>query len=214
MTVRIELTATKKSQGSSLRQKQKEATRRMIRRAAYDLFEEKGYEKMTMRELAARAGVGLGTIFKHFKDKPTLLVSVFEHDFHPLVEKVFASLPEKDLKAQLVYMVRHFYTYYARRPGISRILMKELYVDPNNSERINRSFQDDLEQVAALFEAAKQRGEIDPGAGIFEAVAIWWGCYSVVLLQALRLPHFDVDAQVAVFERLMEQHFKGIGLKD
>jgi AcrR family transcriptional regulator len=192
------------------REKNKEETRRVIFETAYALFEEKGYEKMTMRELAARAGVGLGTIFKHFKDKPTLLVSVFEHDFHPLVLKVFASLPEKDLKAQLVYMVRHFYEYYARRPEISRILMKELYVDPKNSECIDRSFKDDLAQIATLFASAKQRGEIDPDAGISEAVAIWWGCYSVVLLQALRLPHFDVDAQVALFERLMEQHFEGI----
>lgn len=193
------------------REKNKEETRRIIFETAYALFEEKGYEKMTMRELASRAGVGLGTIFKHFKDKPTLLVSVFEHDFHPLVLKVFASLPEKDLKAQLVVMVRRFYAYYARRPEISRILMKELYVDPQNAERINRSFQDDLSKVTELFEAAKQRGELAPDTGIFEAVTIWWACYSVVLLQALRLPHFDVDEQVAVFERLMSQHFKGIG---
>jgi AcrR family transcriptional regulator len=196
------------------REKNKEETRRIIFDTAYALFEEKGYEKMTMRELASRAGVGLGTIFKHFKDKPTLLVSVFEHDFHPLVLKVFASLPENDLKAQLVYMVRHFYEYYARRPEISRILMKELYVDPKNSERINHSFQDDLFQVGKLFEAAKQRGELAPDTGIVEAVTIWWACYSVVLVQALRLPHFDVDEQVAVFERLMDQHFKGIGPKD
>jgi AcrR family transcriptional regulator len=193
------------------REKNKEETRRIIFETAYELFEEKGYEKMTMRELASRAGVGLGTIFKHFKDKPTLLVSVFEHDFHPLVLKVFATLPEKDLKAQLVYMVRHFYEYYARRPEISRILLKELYVDPKNAERINSSFQDDLMQVGKLFEAAKQRGELDSDTGIVEAVMIWWACYSVVLVQALRLPHFDVDAQVTVFERLMDQHFKGIG---
>ncbi len=127
---------------------------------------------MTMRELAARAGVGLGTIFKHFKDKSTLLVSVFEQDFHPLVLKVFASLPETDLKAQLVYMVRHFYPYYAQRPEISRILMKELYVDTKNSENISNSFQADLTQIAGLFEAARQRGEIDPDAGTFEAVTI------------------------------------------
>jgi AcrR family transcriptional regulator len=195
------------------REKNKEETRRIIFETAYALFEEKGYEKVTMRELASRAGVGLGTIFSHFKDKPTLLVSVFEHDFHPLVLAVFSSLPEKDLKAQLVYMVRHFFEYYARRPEISRILMKELYVDPKNSERIHSLFQNDLLKIGKLFEAAKQRGEIDPDTGIVEAVAIWWGCYSVVLMQALRLPHFDVQEQVVFFERLMEQHFQGIGPK-
>ena len=196
------------------REKNKEETRRVIFDTAYALFEEKGYEKMTMRELAARAGVGLGTIFKHFKDKSSLLVSVFEQDFHPLVLKVFASLPETDLKAQLVYMVRHFYSYYAQRPEISRILVKELYVDPKNSESIFHSFQDDLVKIAGLFQVAKQRGEIDPDTGIFEAVTIWWACYSMILLYALRLPHFDADEQTANFERLMEQHFRGIGPKE
>lgn len=196
------------------REKNREETRRVIFDTAYALFEEKGYEKMTMRELASRAGVGLGTIFKHFKDKSTLLVSVFEHEFHPLILRVFASLPEKDLKAQLVYMVRNFYEYYARRPEISRILIKELYVDPKNAEQIQRSYMDDLSEVAKLFEAAKKRGEIDPETGISEAVTIWWGCYAVVLFEALRMPHFDVDEQVAVFERLMEQHFRGIGVKE
>lgn len=196
------------------REKNREETRRIIFETAYTLFEEKGYEKMTMRELAARAGVGLGTIFKHFKDKATLLVAVFEHDFYPLVVKVFSSLPEKDLKAQLLYMVRHFYTYYARRPEISRILVKELYIDSKNAEHISHSFQKDLSRVAELFEAAKARGEIDSETGIFEAVTIWWGCYSMVLLYALRAPCFDVDEQVANFERLMAQHFKGIGPKE
>lgn len=195
------------------REKNREKTRRIIFDTAYALFEEKGYEKMTMRELAARAGVGLGTIFMHFKDKTTLLVSVFEHEFHPLVRKVFASLPGEDLKAQLVYMVRQFYAYYAKRPEISRILMKELYVDPKNSERINPSFQEDVSQIARLFEAAKHRGEIDPETGIHEAVTIWWACYMVVLLQALQQPHFDVDEQVSLFEKLMTQHFTGIGPK-
>jgi AcrR family transcriptional regulator len=195
------------------REKNREETRRIIFDTAYALFKKMGYEKVTMRELASKAGVGLGTIFQHFKDKPTLLVSVFEYDFHPLVEKVFRSLPENDLKAQLLYMVKHFFAYYAKRPELSRILFKELYIDPKNAERINVSFQDDLAQVAALFEAAKKRKEIDPSTGTYEAVTIWWACYSMVLVQALRSPIFDVDKQVALFERLMEQHFNGIGYK-
>jgi hypothetical protein len=72
--------------------------------------------------------------------------------------------------------------------------MKELYVDTKNSSKISSSFQADLSQVAGLFEVAKQRGEIDPDTDTFEAVTIWWACYTMVLLYALRLPHFDVDA--------------------
>lgn len=193
------------------REKNKEETRRIIFETAYALFEEKGYEKMTMRELAAKAGVGIGTIFQHFKDKANLLVSVFEHDFHPLVKETLNTLPEANLKKQLLFMVKKFYQYYARRPHISRMLVKELYIDQQNFDRISTSLRDDLATVATLFEAAKERGEIRAEVSTTDAVQLWWSYYFVVLLQALQLPHFDVDEQVAIHERLLDQHFRGIG---
>jgi AcrR family transcriptional regulator len=193
------------------RKKNKAETRRIIFDTAYKLFEEKGYQKVTMRELAARAGVGLGTIFQHFKDKSTLLVSVFEHEFQPLVDQAFASVPQADLKTQLLYLVRQFYAFYAQRPHISRILIKELYIDPKNAEHISSSFLRDIGKLETLFVAAKQRGEIDPRTNANDAVVLWWSYYSFVLLQALQSPYFDVDEQLNVFERLMDQQLNGIG---
>jgi AcrR family transcriptional regulator len=191
-------------------QKNKEETRRIIFDTAYALFEEKGYEKLTMRDLAAQAGVGLGTIFQHFKDKSTLLVSVFEHELQPLVDQAFASVPRKDLKTQLLYLVRRFYSFYAQRPNISRILIKELYIDPKNSERISNSFLADIGRLESLFEAAKRRGELDRNTNTADAVILWWSYYSFILLQALQSPCFDVQERLTVFERLMDQHFYGI----
>jgi AcrR family transcriptional regulator len=196
------------------REKNKAETRRIIFETAYALLEEKGYEKMTMRELAAKAGVGIGTIFQHFKDKSALLVSVFEHDFHPLVRKTFETIPARNLKKQLLYMVRNFYDYYARRPKISRILANELYLKPENFERISQSLQDDISRIAMLFDSAKKRGEIDPNTNSADAVLIWWSYYFMVLLQGLQHPHFNVDEQVAVHARLIDQHFSGIKRRD
>jgi len=192
------------------RKKSKDETRRVIFDTAYALFEEKGYEKMTMRDLASKAGVGLGTIFQHFKDKSTLLVSVFEHEFQPIVDQAFASVPQKDLKKQLLYLVRQFYSFYACRPHISRILIKELYIDPKNSERISNSLLRDVNKLKALFEDAKQRGEIDSKTNASDAVILWWSYYSYILFKALQSPIFDVDEQINVYERIMNQHFQGI----
>jgi len=193
--------------------KNKEETRRIIFDTAYALLEEKGYEKMTMRGLACQAGVGLGTIFQHFKDKSTLLVAVFEHEFQPVVDDAFASVPQSDLKTQLLYLVRQFYSFYAQRPHISRILIKELYIDPKNAKRISNSFLRDIGKLEALFEAGKQRGEIDSQANTSDAVILWWSYYSFVLFQAVQLSRFDVDEQLSIFERLLDQHFKGIERK-
>jgi len=192
------------------REKNKAETRRIIFDTAYQLLDEKGYEKMTMRELAARAGVGLGTIFQHFKDKSTLLVAVFEHEFQPIVDQAFASVPQGDLKVRLSYLVRQFYSFYARRPHISRILIKELYIDPRNSGRISNSFLHDFAKLEALFNDARERGELDPNTNISDAVLIWWSYYAFVLFQALQSPDFDVEEQLGVVERLFDQHFRGI----
>ena len=193
------------------RKKNRDETRQVIFDTAYALLEKKGYEKMTMRDLAAQAGVGLGTIFQHFRDKATLLVSIFEHEFQPIVDQAFASVPQRDLKEQLLYLVRQFYSFYARRPHLSRILIKELYIDPNNAERISNSFLRDIGKLEALFEAAKQRKELDPQTNVSEAVMLWWSFYAFILFQALQLPRFDVDVQLDLMGRLIDQHLDGIG---
>ena len=195
------------------RKKNKEETRRIIFDTAYKLLEEMGYEKMTMRHLAAQAGVGLGTIFQHFRDKSTLLLSVFEYEFQPLVDQAFKDIPKEDLKAQLLFLVRKFYTFYAERPHLSRILIKEVYVDPNNSERIRNSFLKDIGKLEALFDAAIKRGEIDPQTATSDAVVIWWSYYSYILFQALQLPSFDIESQLKLHERLLDQHLHGIANK-
>ncbi len=57
-----------------------------------------------MRALAERAGVGLGTIFKHFPDKPSLLVAAFQDDLGRVVQEAFRTLPKKGIKSQLLHL--------------------------------------------------------------------------------------------------------------
>ena len=51
-------------------------TRRRLLMAASELFSEKGYQKTTIREIASNAGVTLGALYHHFKDKKELLMTV------------------------------------------------------------------------------------------------------------------------------------------
>ena len=50
-----------------------EETKRMILKAAGKLFSEKGYDAVTMREIAKEAGCSHTTIYLYFNDKETLL---------------------------------------------------------------------------------------------------------------------------------------------
>src|SRR5512144_979924 len=59
--------------GDGLRAPNKLDKLRRIKEAAQTLFVAKGFDETTMREIAVRAGVGIGTIFLYARDKRDLL---------------------------------------------------------------------------------------------------------------------------------------------
>src|SRR5690606_26788480 len=63
-----------------------------ILEAAVDIFSEKGYAATSTSEIAQKAGVAEGTIFKHYKTKKDLLLSIAG----PIVAKVFAPFLMRD----------------------------------------------------------------------------------------------------------------------
>lgn len=60
------------------RQARKAATRERVLAAARDLFEEQGYEPTTIRMVAERAGVSVGSVFTTFAGKSELLSQVMQ----------------------------------------------------------------------------------------------------------------------------------------
>jgi len=53
-------------------------TRERLCVAGYELFARKGYEGTSIGDVAAMAGVGVGTVYHHFADKRALLLEVLE----------------------------------------------------------------------------------------------------------------------------------------
>lgn len=49
-------------------------SRALIRQAALELFREKGFDKATLRAIAARAGMGASSIYRHVESKEELLI--------------------------------------------------------------------------------------------------------------------------------------------
>ncbi len=56
-----------------------ERTRMRVLKAALDLFVEKGYERTTFEDVAARIGLSKGAVYWHFKNKPDLLTALVNH---------------------------------------------------------------------------------------------------------------------------------------
>lgn len=190
----------------------RQETRRLILDAAYALFEEKGFQGTTMRELAARAGVGLGTIFQHFPDKAALLAEAFLGDIGAELEVALAGMPGQGIRAQLGHVVRAMYAYYARRPGLSRELVSQVFSTRGTAgDRLRLQMEDGLERAAGLFEAARARGELRPDADCRAAALAVWSYYVTCLTLGLWEPRPDLEAWAGRFDGLLDQLLAGMG---
>jgi AcrR family transcriptional regulator len=62
--------------GSSLRDRIRETTTQAILAAAEEVFADQGLHAAHMGDIAARAGVAVGTLYNHFKDREALLAGL------------------------------------------------------------------------------------------------------------------------------------------
>ena len=71
-----------------LREEGKQATRRRVLAAARDLFDEVGFEEATIRMIAQRAGVSVGSVFTTFAGK----IEILSHVMNDRLEGMYAEL--------------------------------------------------------------------------------------------------------------------------
>lgn len=77
----------------SIRKAQKEATRQRVIEAARELFEAKGYQETTIREIARQAGVAVGSVFTNFSSKGDVLSQVMANRLDALYAELDRVIP-------------------------------------------------------------------------------------------------------------------------
>src|SRR6201987_2951601 len=83
---------------SGLRERNKLDKLRRIKEAASELLIRKGYDDTTTREIAVRAGIGLGTIFVYAATKRDLLFLLVNDKLQEVVEKAADGVrPERSM---------------------------------------------------------------------------------------------------------------------
>lgn len=196
----------------SLRDRQKSETRQQIQNAARVLITEHGFEKTTMRALAKAAGVGLGTISLHFKDKKSLLLASFHEEIGRVSMEAIESVPQDEpLREQLLYILRKIYGYYATQTRYLRVVVKEaLFTRGAWREAFDQQLGVAISLMGEIVESAKERGEIKPDINGEQVAALCWGLYLNGLIDGFKQDRFDPEAQVAKVESLWDIVLDGI----
>jgi AcrR family transcriptional regulator len=99
-----------------------ERNRQRILKAAAAVFTERGFEA-TLDEVARRAGVGVGTVYRRFPDKMSLADALFEERIDALVELAERAQEQPDAWAGLVWFLEHSAEMLAGDRGLREILL-------------------------------------------------------------------------------------------
>src|SRR5215510_12980938 len=112
---------------SGLRERNKLDKLRRIKDAAAELFILKGYDETTIREVAARADVGLGTVFVYATTKRDLLFLTVNEDLEAVVTQAAAAKhTDRSMLDGLLSIFQRYYEYFAREPALSRLCLREM----------------------------------------------------------------------------------------
>ncbi len=195
------------------REQQKAETRALILDAARTLFEERGFEGATMRVLAAKAGVGLGTIFSHFPDKAALLMAALLDDLAQTDQHIVETLPkEATIKDQIMHVAAAGIGYWCQRPELSATLLREMWfvTGPWAQKRREETVRF-IEFVYQLLEGARQRGELRSGVDLRHTAEAMYSFYLGSLIRAVGDNRLDADALLRDIEVFVDQLTTGIG---
>jgi AcrR family transcriptional regulator len=156
------VSTTSQSADGPARSKRSDAQRnqRALLAAAAAVFVTSGVDA-PIREIAARAGVGIGTIYRHFPTRSDLVVGVYRHQVEACAEAAPALLASADSPfAALRQWVDLFVDFLVTKHGLASALQS----DSSGFEALHGYFLDRLVPACQrLLDAAVDAGEIEPG---------------------------------------------------
>ncbi len=191
-----------------LRKKEKLAN---IEAAARELFADKGFAGTTTRELARRAGIGVGTLFVYFPGKIDLLFHLFRTDLEPVIAESFTSCPaEASLLDQLMHVFGWVFDYYETDPRLARVFVQQLlFLEGERLVDMTSLNLGYLERLAELVEQAKQRGQVGQHVFSLQAAFQLFSLYYLNVISWLggTLPRESMQLQLRACLELL---FRGL----
>ncbi|HEU4753979.1 MAG TPA: TetR/AcrR family transcriptional regulator [Armatimonadota bacterium] len=105
-------------------QRRTRETRRRILRAALELFSERGFEGVTVEEIAERADVARGTVFNHFSTKESLCEGLGELQIELIQEAVQSGeISGRSAGEKIAAVIRMMAEFPGRNPESCRALL-------------------------------------------------------------------------------------------
>lgn len=177
------------------KQERSRRTREKIIEAAIQLFEERGFEKTTSNDIAAAAGVSIGSFYAYFTDKRKLLLLIFEQLISERLDAVFSNFREEDLlgcegRQCIRDSIERVFRNKSMTPGLNRILHEMAEKDPDINGIRKDFIQRSVQHLGDLLTKAREADRLQP-VEVSVAAAIIIHAVDAIAMQCVLLDHLD-----------------------
>jgi len=170
-------------------------TRQRLVRAALELFTTQGYGDTTTAQIARKAGVAEGTIYRHFQSKQHLLNELYRGAARWAVKFVReADVAPVEPREKLRLLADALVRGAAREPAVARLFFLDRHaglLDPSSREAAEE-FRKGLEALVAQGKAA---AVVRPGA-VEVWAAVWLAVVGLALERMTTKEWTETDARV------------------
>jgi AcrR family transcriptional regulator len=156
----------------SKRARNQAARRERVVAAAVDLASDGGYEAVQMRDVAARADVALGTLYRYFPSKDHLLIAALAEQVSTLQRRLAQKPPQGGTPAdRVVDVLRRASRALEREPRLTAALVTALSSpDPSVAE----SKQEVYDILGSVIADAVDGTELLQGEGVVRVLGHVW----------------------------------------
>ncbi|RJP24040.1 MAG: TetR/AcrR family transcriptional regulator [Candidatus Abyssobacteria bacterium SURF_5] len=154
-------------------------TRDKLLNAAEQIFLEKGYDNATTREISARADLGAGTFYVHFRDKRAIYDALVRRANREMHRKwLEARSPKMSVEEQVVSALRVSFDYFRDNADLARlILIDGPPVDAEYTMKLHSGIGAELHEILRDGIESDRVSEIEPAilATVFMGIAVVMG---------------------------------------
>lgn len=181
----------------------KQRTRRQLLDAAKRLFNERGYEAATVREIAAAAGLSTGAVFASFVDKADLFGAVILDDYELLAAHLRASGRATATTEQaLIELFAAIYAFQRDHLPLVRAAIGHSWLgQPEAERRVRAGVKRILAQVDEVVRRGVERGELSRDLDVRLTIEMIWESFIANYRHAI----FEAWDEAALHDRLAAQ---------
>ncbi len=188
--------------------------------AAIESFSEKGYAATSTNEIAKKAGVAEGTIFRHYKTKKELLVSIVAplmtkligpfivNDFHKVLDR-----PYENVEDFLRAAIKNRSDIIKKMLPVIKIVIQEIPFQPELREQfIEQVARKTFDRILQVIKGYQDKGQLIEMPTLSAARLAISSIFGFLLSRYIFFPDSDWDDELEI-ERTVQFIMHGLGKK-